>query len=156
MDQQLNFFEEKELSQTSLTELQDMVKKYAHLRKEKEALAKQASDKEAQIDEMEAKIMSVLEASNMEKFPVPGIGTVYTSERFQVSFPKDAEQAATLRAFCMEHGLANELTINHQRLNAIYKARKEERNLKGEMSLDDILPGVGEPRVFKSIGLRKG
>lgn len=151
-----NFYEEKSLESVTMSELQGMVTAYAAKRKEKEAIADTLSEKNAEIDALEAKIMSVLEAHNQEKFSVTGIGTIYTSNKYQVSYPKDPEQAAKVREFCLANGLENELTINHNKLNALYKSKKEEHELSGNLDLSNVIPGIGEPKVHKTIGLRRG
>lgn len=154
--EQMNFFEEVPLEQVSISDLQAMVKTMATKRKEYDEQKKIASDINSEIETLEQKILSILEAHNLTKFPVDGIGTVYTSEKFQVSFPKDPDKAAALRAYCYDNGLDTMLTINHNSLNSLYKSKKEELQLAGELDFSNVIAGVDEPKVYKTIGFRKG
>jgi hypothetical protein len=152
----MNFFEEKPLSQVTIGELQGMVKNLSEKRKEYETQKKIASSINEEVEIIEQKILSVLENQNLTKFNVDGIGTVYTSDKFQVSFPKDPDKADALRAYCYENGLASMLTMNHNSLNSLYKSKKEELELAGELDFSNVLAGVDEPKVYKTIGFRKG
>ena len=155
MTDQLNFFEEKPLSRTGLDEIRHMVEKYADLRKEKDAIEDALSDKNKEIAEMSAKILSILSASNYKTLPIDGVGTVTRKERFQVSFPKDAAAAAKLREFFLAQGMGSELTVNHNRLNSIYESLKEARKAEGNLSLEDIIPGVAEPVIHETLSFTK-
>lgn len=155
MSEQFNFFEEKPFEQITVTELQNMIKVYSEKRKEYDAIKDQLKDKGAEVDELETKILATLEAHNQEKFSVTGVGTVYTTNKYSVSFPKDPEKANELREYCLRNDLGTMLTINHNSLNSLFKSKKEERELRGERDLATVLPGVGEPQVYRTIGLRK-
>lgn len=155
--EQINFFEEKPLADTSIAELQAMVKQLAEMRVIETDRRGELSDYSTQVEQLEQRILGVLEAHNLKSFKVEGIGNVYTSDKLQVSFPKDPEQAEMLRAFLLKEGLGTALTINHQTLNSMYKARKEELLLQGDIfDFSGVLPGVAEPKVYKTIGFRKG
>jgi|WetSurMetagenome_2_1015567.scaffolds.fasta_scaffold274197_2 hypothetical protein len=152
----INFFEEKPLDQVTIGELAGMVVALSAKRKEYEEKKKIASLVNDEVEIIEQKILSILENQNLTKFNVDGIGTVYTSDKFQVSFPKDPDKADALRAYCYEHGLASMLTMNHNSLNSLYKSKKEELELAGELDFSNVLAGVDEPKVYKTIGFRKG
>lgn len=152
----MNFFEEKPLAEVSLGEIQGIVKALSEKRREYDEQKKIASAINDEVEALESKVLSILEAHNMTKFNVDGIGTVYTSEKLQVSFPKDPEKAAEFRAYCYENGLETMLTMNHNTFNSLYKSKVEELKLAGGLEFTNVLPGVDEPKVFKTIGFRKG
>lgn len=155
--EQFNFFEEKTLTDVSVAELQAMVRLLADYRVLEQEAKDAYSRKAEQVTELEQKVLSVLEAHNMKNFNVDGVGTVYASEKFQVSYPKDPVKAAQFRAFCLSNGFENMLTVNHQTLNSQFKARKEELELQGLLrEVSDVFPGVEEPKVYRTIGFRKG
>lgn len=156
MTDTMNFFEEKELSTTSIADLQHMVKTLSEKRKHYDDEKTKLSALNAEVEELESKILSVLQESNQSKFSVDGIGTVSKVKKYQVSFPKDEENANKLRQFCLEQGYSDKLTVNYQALNSLYNSIKEEKEMRGELDFTDVIPGVGEPVVRETLSLRKG
>lgn len=155
MTDNLNFFEEKELSSTSLNDLQILVRDCFNKRKEYDDAKDAAKKVGEELDALEAKILSILEAHNLPNFTVAGAGTVYKTTKYSVSMPKDAENAAKLRQFLIDTGLESYLTVNHNSLNGLYKSKVEEAQSQG-LPIDGLLPGVSEPTPYTTIGLRKG
>ena len=155
MENEFDFFEEKELDQVSVSELQGMVKTLFEKRAEYEELEKLSKEKSAEVESLKIKVLSIMETHNMTKFPVDGVGTVYTQNKYQVSFPKEPDKAAQLRQYLVDNELAQMLTVNHQTLNSFYKSKVEEVLANGG-SPTDVLPGVGEPQVHVTVAMRKG
>lgn len=151
----MNFFEEKPLSEVSVAELQAMVKELFEKRKEVEELEEVVKEKNAYVDGLKQKVLSILEAHNQDNFQVSGVGSVYRSTKMQVSYPKDPEQAAKFRQYLIDNGMESMLTLNHQTLNAFYKSKVSEAESQG-LPIDNVLPGISEPSVFVTIGMRKG
>lgn len=151
----MNFFEEKAASSVTLSELDGMIQQLFSKRKEYEELDKILSEKNAEVDALKQKVLSILEALNKTSYKVDGIGSVYTSQKLQVSMPKDAEKAEALRKRFYAEGMESYLTVNHQSLNSIYKGLVEDAQAKGQ-SISEVLPELGEPQVYVTIGMRKG
>jgi hypothetical protein len=153
---QMDFFAPEDLSNVTMTELDAIVKELEVKRKiysEKKGEASAAND---EVEAIEGKIMAILEAHNKTKYSVDGVGTVYTVDKFQVSFPKDPDKADKLREYCLNNGLGSMLTINHNSLNSLYKSKKEELEIEGKLDFSNVLDGVDEPKVYKTISFRKG
>lgn len=151
----MNFFEEKPLTDVSVAELQGLVKELFDKRKEAEDLEDIVKEKNAYVDSLKQKVLSILEAHNQDNFQVPGYGSVYRTNKFQVSMPKEPEKAAKLRQYLIDTGSESMLTVNHQTLNAFYKSKISEAESQG-LPITDVLPGVDEPSVYVTIGMRKG
>lgn len=151
----MNFFEEKTPDAVSLSELRGMVTELFKLRKEADEIDKTLTEKNKVVEELKQKVLSILESNNQTSFPVDGVGTVYTSSKLSVSMPKDPEKAESLRQYFYKNGMADYLTVNHQSLNSIYKGLVEDAQAKGT-SIADVLPELGEPKVYVTIGMRKG
>jgi uncharacterized protein (DUF885 family) len=151
----MNFgFEEKPLDQTTIQELDAMVKKCFELRAEYEALKQQASDKHSEYETMQYKVQNILEATGRLNHNTPGAGTISMVTKYQVSFPKDEESARRFRQYLVIHGMENMLTMNHQTLNAFYKSKLEELGEGADPAR--VLPGVGAPEQRVTISMRKG
>lgn len=152
---EFNFgFEEKPLDQTTIQELDGMVKKCFQLRAEYEALKDQASEKHGEYEAMQAKVQNVLEATGRLKHETPGAGTISLVTKYQVSFPKDSEDAAKFRQYLMDNGLDSMLTMNHQTLNGFFKSKLEEAGDGADPS--KVLPGIGNPEARVTVSMRKG
>jgi hypothetical protein len=153
--QDMNFYEEKELSDVSVSELQEMIKVLFEKRKTVEDQEKITKELNAEVDALKQKVLGILEAHNLDNFNASGVGSVYRTAKMQVSYPKDPEQAAKFRQYLIDNGMESMLTLNHQTLNAFYKSKVSEAESQG-LPIADVLPGVGEPSVYVTIGMRKG
>lgn len=155
MNEEFNFgFEEKPLDQTTIAELDAMVKKCFELRAEYEALKDQASDKHTEYEKMQFKIQNILEATGRLNHNTPGAGTISMVTKYQVSFPKEAEDAAKFRQYLIDNGMDSMLTMNHQTLNGFFKSKLEE--LGDGADPTKVLPGIGAPEQRVTISMRKG
>lgn len=153
--EELNFgFEEKPLDQTTIQELDAMVKKCFELRAEYESLKDQASEKHGEYECMQAKVQSILEATGRLNHETPGAGKISLVTKYQVSFPKDAESAAIFRQYLVDNGLDSMLTMNHQTLNGFYKSKLEE--LGDGADPTKVLPGIETPEARVTVSMRKG
>jgi hypothetical protein len=151
----MNFgFSEKPLDQTTIQELDAMVKQCFTLRAEYESLKDQASDKHTELETMQAKVQSILEATGRLNHSTPGAGTIGVRTQYTISFPKDSERAAEFRQYLVDNGLDSMLTMNHQSLNAFYKSKLEEAGEDADPS--QVLPGIGAPEQRITLSMRKG
>ena len=151
----MNFgFSEKPLDQTTIAELDGMVRECFRLRAEYEALKDQASEKNGEYEIMQAKVQSILEATGRLNHSTPGAGTISMVTKYQVSFPKDAEKAAAFRKYLLDNGLDAMLTMNHPSLNAFFKSKLEEAGESANPS--QVLPGIDNPEQRITLSMRKG
>jgi hypothetical protein len=147
-------FEEKPLDQTTIQELDGMVKKCFELRTEYEDLKDLASQKHDELEAMQAKIQSVLEATGRLNHETPGVGRISVVTKYQVSFPKEEEAAASFRKYLVDNGMESMLTMNHQTLNGFFKSKLEEAGDGADPS--KVLPGIGSPEPRVTVSMRKG
>jgi hypothetical protein len=152
---QFGMFEEKPLEALTVSQLQNIIKEFKALRDEVDELEKVLKLKNEKLTEYKSRIVDTLTAHNMTSFKVDGIGAVSVVNKYQVSFPKDLEGQEKLRAYLAENGMVNMLTVNHQTLNSLFKSLSEEA-LEAGRSLSEVIPGVGEPKVFTTVSFRKG
>lgn len=150
-------FEEKPLDQTTIQELDALVKQMFDKRAEVERLEKEASEMNGQVELLKARVMGILEATGRLNHETPGCGKIYTQTKYQVSFPKDQESADLFRGYLMENGMDSMLTMNHQTLNAFFKSKVEEiEQGGGTPDLRQILPGIGEPDKRVVLAMKRG
>lgn len=152
---EFNFgFSEKPLDQTTIQELDAMVKLLFEKRAEYEDLEEQASEKNKEVEALKSKVMNILEATGRLNHETPGAGKISTVTKYQVSFPKDEVGAAKFRQYLVDNGMESMLTMNHMTLNAFFKSKLEEAGESADPS--SVLPGIGQPEARITLSMRKG
>jgi predicted nuclease with TOPRIM domain len=152
---EFNFgFEEKPLDQTTIQELDTMVKQCFALRAEYDELKDKASEKHSEYEALQAKIQNILEATGRLNHETPGAGKITLVTKSQVSFPKDEVNAAKLRQYLLDNGMDSMLTMNHQSLNGFFKSKLEE--LGDGADPTKVLPGIESPEARVTVSMRKG
>lgn len=120
----------------------------------KEKLEAEVSHLEA----LKADAIKSLDSLELTKQHLPGVGTAYIQTKFSVTVPKTPEAKVELFDYIREKKGPDVLlglqTINSQSLNSFYDA---ESTLAAEAgNFRWALPGVGEPKAYKTLNLRKG
>lgn len=151
---EFEFLQEKELSATTIQELDAMVKKMFALRDEADELESKAKELKSECEMVKHKVMEILEATNRTNHETPGAGKVYTQTKYQVTFPKEPEKAAQFRQYILDNGLDSMLTVNHQTLNSFYKQELERLGEAADPS--SVLPGVGAPEQHVVLAMKRG
>lgn len=157
MDEQLefDFLAEKVPSSTTLSELQGSVEAMAKKRKEVAEQKIVLDNLNKELEALENSIKEILEAHNLSKFASDS-GTVYVSNRYGVSFPKDPEKAQIFREYLKEQGMEGALTLNHQTLNSFVKTLLQNAEERGQAIAEVLPPGLDAPTVTQTLGFRKG
>ena len=123
-------------------------------RAELETLQEQEKALSKDVEGLKHRIISVMDAMELENFHVPGLGKVYTQDRFNVSMPKDPEARQRLFAYLKDKKILSKMvTINHQTLNAWYKEEMQAAVDGGQ--LDFKVPGIEESSHVRILSLRK-
>ncbi len=111
-----------------------------------------------QLEEKKREALKKLEAAELDKYNVPGFGTISRVKKFSVRVPKDRESKKALFKYIHdtrgEDVLENMLSINSATLNSFYKEERKEAIDRGD--IDWCIPGIDEPEVYWQLGMRKG
>ena len=100
----------------------------------------------------EQEVQNILEAAGLERFDTE-FCTVNRVHRSSVALPQDSHKKALLFDWLQRRGLYEDfVTVNSQRLNALYRSEEEAALARGE--IDFKIPGL-EPRSYTQIQLRK-
>lgn len=103
-------------------------------------------------------VVKLFETSELTKQHINGYGTVYVQTNWSVRVPKDTEKKIELFNYIDQKKggdvLLNFQTIHSATLNAFYEGEFELAKKRGEHRW--VLPGVGEPENYKTVGMRKG
>lgn len=136
--------------EVSVQELDEAVKTLTTLRKEHDELKSKASDKWAQCEGAEAKLLELLEASGKKTYEVDGVARVTLVSKTTISTPKDLEDKKKLFQWIENKygadGLLAYQSVNYQSLNSLYNKAIEEQN-------EDV-SAFGLPSVHKTLQVR--
>lgn len=120
----------------------------------KEAEAKMAAKAVTeQLEIAEFKMLEMLQQEGMSSYKSP-FGTVSLSARTSVKIPADPESKKTFFEWLEQEGIYdNMVSVNSQKLNALYKARFEQAIEEGNTEFK--IPGIGEPVITPQLSFRK-
>lgn len=136
-----------------LKEINALCDDLADVREKKARLNAQLKELNEQEETFESKILSILEASDLESFDGTK-GKVSIVNRFTVRVPQSIDDKQALFKYLQSRKIFYELvSVNSQVLNSFYK--KEMEIAISEGNTDFKIPGVGEPGVKKTLSFRK-
>jgi hypothetical protein len=136
-----------ELPPIELEEFKGLCSKLFELRKEKEGIETLLTAKNTELEDLKEKLLAYFEQYQMDSFKIPGLGTVGTQTKFQVSIPKDPDQKTKFMAYMIQN-FPDLLGVNHQTLNAFFNSQVEAGNTE--------VPGLDTPKARRVITMRKG
>ena len=150
------FLEETEMDNVSLAKLSEIVEVLFTKRAEIDERQKEIDEESARLDRLKEQVIGILDKHNQKEFSHAKYGKVYTQTKYQVTMPRDPDKARQLRAYFAKQGMEDMLTINHMTLNSLYNSIKDEKEARGEeIKLDDIIPGVDEPKARVVLAMKK-
>jgi hypothetical protein len=106
------------------------------------------------LESMKAQAAQYLHALKRKDYQTP-YGTVSITQKYRVSMPQTDEDKAALFQWMRERGIYDKYaTVHAQALNSLYMAEWEAAKRSGE-GMTFSLPGVGEPKLYETLGMRK-
>lgn len=130
-------------------QLDALVAAYKEARDDYDAKKKISNEAHTKSEGLKAQVLAALKAAKKSKYHVDGIGTVYQTQKFQVTMPKGLTEKQQLFRFLQERKIHLEfLTVNHQTLNSLFN---EERDKDPAFKL----PGVADPVLEEGLSFRK-
>lgn len=119
-------------------------------------LKEQLEEASKKMEGLKLDVMKMMEAGDLQKFPLPGYGTVYRQQSFSVKTPKTPQDKEKLFTWIKETKgedvLDNLLSINSMTLNSLFKEELEQAKERGDVNW--AMPGVGVPEVYYKLGMR--
>lgn len=135
-------------------------------------LCRQLWQQKAVVDEVKAKydaeaakfeaikrdVLKSLDSNQITKQHIPEHGTVYVQTRFSIETPKTLDAKRELFGYIeREKGpevLLGLQSIHSATLNKFHESESELAATRGDFRWS--LPGIGEPKSFKTVNMRKG
>lgn len=149
-----DWFETKELSESSLKNFEELSKHAFALRKEVEEEQALVDEKKKTLVELQLKMQAMLEEAGLDSFK-SSEGTIYIQERTSFKVPIEAEKREAFFNYLRSKGAFDSLvTVNYQTLNSYCKQEFENAIKNGDVNFK--VPGLDEPTLFREIRMRKG
>lgn len=103
---------------------------------------------------LKEKMVVFLKELNRDNYKTPH-GTVSILQRWRVGLPQTLEDKKALFGWLQEKGIFDEyVSVNSQSLNSLYMGEWDEAKKRGE-GMTFKIPGVGDPKLFEDLGMRK-
>jgi glycyl-tRNA synthetase beta subunit len=142
------------MSEVTMAQMDELCRKYAQLKHEKEEIEAVLKDKSEEIRDVQMQLNAVLELMELGSFKSKH-GTIIRSERWSVRTPKDPDSKKAFFDFLKERDLYDQMiTVNSQTLNALYNQERKALNAEGKEN--PVWPGIEPGEVSYTISLRKG
>ncbi len=148
------FFEEKEMDQTTLADFEGLCNAAFNKREEIDELKKGVKVQEEALEQLERKIATVLEAHERQSFQ-SSRGTVYFHETTSFKLPEGQDNKALFFQHLKEKGIFEDMVSVHSKtLNTYCKKELEAALEDGNVTFK--IPGISEPVTIKDVRFRKG
>lgn len=144
------------MSEVSITELESTITALTEARKDYDMAKTIASEKNKVVDELEIKLIEMLEAVGKDVY-VGNSARVTVVSKLQVTTPKSPEDKQKffewLKAKHGEETMWAYATVNHNSLNSLYNKEVEEAQLRGSLA---NVEGIEAPTLRKTLQVRVG
>lgn len=141
----------------NLSELDALVTESSALWDDYDAKKKIASEAHTKAEDIDKKILAILNKANKSKYFVDGVGTIAITRTEQVKVPSNVVQKKTFFNYLSELGedvFLSLATVNSQSLNAWYRQQLENARTQGTL-LGFSVPGVEEPTTRETLRFTK-
>jgi len=140
-----------------MQEFLDKVKEMWEHKSVLEGIKEDLKVESAKFEALKGDVLKAMEALELDKQHLPGLGTVYRQKNFSVETPKTIESKEALFKWISDNKgrdvLRSMISINSQTLNSFYKSELEVAKETG--NIDFALPGIEAPKLYWTIGMRK-
>ena len=103
---------------------------------------------------LKGRAVNYLTELGREDFKSP-YGNVSISQKWRINMPATDEDKAALFDWMRERQIFDRYaTVNSNSLNSLYMAEWEDAKKRGE-GMTFSMPGIGEPKLFTDLGMRK-
>jgi len=144
------------MSEVSITELESTITALTEARKDYDMAKTIASEKNKVVDELEIKLIEMLEAVGKDVY-VGNSARVTVVSKLQVTTPKSPEDKQKffewLKSKHGEETMWAYATVNHNSLNSLYNKEVEEAQLRGSLA---NVEGIEAPTLRKTLQVRVG
>jgi effector-binding domain-containing protein len=136
------------------SELSSLLRKASELRVMLDEIEREKKALNERYDAMSIEILKYLELADIENIKAHGY-LFYKQTKTSVAVPKTIDEKKELFKFLEDKNIFYEtVSVNCQTLNSLYKTYAEEALQGGILELQ--MPGVGAPKSFTTLKIRRG
>ena len=140
-----------------MKELTELVQKLYEQKAVCENMDERLKAERKKLEGLKLDCIKSLEAAEIDKYSVPGFGSVFRQKKYSVKVPKSPDDKLALFKYISkvkgEDVLFNLQTIHSATLNSFYKEEREDAIAREDINW--ALPGVAEPDIYFTLGTRK-
>ena len=141
------------MSEITVKDLNALIEKMQSVWRDYEAKKAEAKVFTEEYEKLSAEAMVHLDTLGEDSYKCSA-GTIYKINKLNVTLPKTDEEKAALFGHLKERGIFEKYaTVNFQSLNSLWNSDYEAAKEDGR-ALEFKMPGVGEPTLRTTIGLR--
>lgn len=142
--------------QVTTSDIDNIAQQYYEARKDYEAKKEQSSLAFAKYEELELKLITMLETVNKDDYSVKGLGKFKITHKLSVRVPDSPDNKDAFFKWVEEkygkEGLDKYRTVNSNSLNSLYNSVLEDCASKGEEFKG--IDGIGDPTTRTSLTFR--
>jgi len=139
----------------TIEELNKQVELIAKLRLEEEQASQVKKVATNILEQAEARMLEMLQEAGLTSYRDPIGRQVVLAFRTSVQTPKTDEAKAQFYGWLKEKGMYDAMiSVNSQKLNALYKSELEEARDRGDQ--DFAIPGITEVKIAPQLSFRRG
>lgn len=141
------------MSNTSVEQLRSYVEQLKNLSEQIDTASDILKGLNNQYNEIEQKILVVLEENQMDGIKIPGVLNVYTSEHYSFKQPSGNENEHEFNTWLEQEGLTHLRKLNSNTLNSELNNRRKKAAEDGQLFMPP--PGIDAPTIIKRLNARK-
>lgn len=139
----------------SIEVFQKLGEELFELRELKQKFEDETSKVSEKLEAKKRELLTIMEKAGLDNQRIAGLGIVYTQSKFTVSMPKDPEKKKDFFNYLREKGIFEDtVTVHSNTLNSYYKTEMDNAIEAG--NTDFKIPGLDEPKLVKTLNMRKG
>lgn len=146
--------EKTEKPEVTVQEMDQLVTDMFALRAEIDLDKEKLSAKNATLEQMQAKAVAAMKQLERENYKCTA-GTVYITQKWRVNTPKEEADKKAFFVYLRDKGILWEyITVNSNSLNSYFMTEWENAKERGD-GMGFKIPGIPEPSLFETVGMRK-
>lgn len=145
--------EERPMDEVTLAQFENLLHETYKLQDQVEEKEREAAEIKKHLEDRKAKLLAVFQKFEKTSYRISR-GLAVRQKRFNVQMPKEPGPRLAFFEFLRQRKVFDDMvTVNHNTLNAFYKAEMETAVKEGNMEFS--LPGIGEPKYNEILVLRR-
>lgn len=144
------------MDQVTVNQLDALGREISAVREKVEAMEEVVKEERSKLEQLKSKMIAYLDHFGKKSYPIPGAGTFTVVEKLSYTVPKEEPSKIAFLKWLRSKGegvYLSTVTVNHNTLNALCN---QEFELAASEGRSFQIPGLGDPKKYETLSLRKG